>query len=69
MNKYFRSLDLLFQSNYKIVGPTALRNIMKNHLGSNYDLLEAPDYIIDIWKHNQDIEKLSKTAQEALTTV
>jgi len=51
------------------VGPTALRNIMKNHLGRNYDLLEAPDYIIDIWKHNQEPEKLSKTAQKALTAL
>ena len=66
MNKYFRSLDLLFQSNHTIVGPTALRNIMKNHLGRNYDLLEAPDYIIDIWKHNQEPEKLTQPAQKVL---
>jgi len=66
MEAYFRILDLLFQSNYKIVNPTALRNIMKNHLGCNYDLLEAPDYVIDIWKQNQDPKKLSKTAQRAL---
>jgi len=48
------------------VGPTALRNIMKNHLGRNYDLLEAPDYIIDIWKHNQEPEKLTQPAQKVL---
>ena len=61
-----KTLDLLFKSNCKVVGPITLREIMKSRLTNK---IEDKDLFIDVWKHNQDIEKLSKTAQKALTTL
>ena len=66
METYFRVLDILFASNYKEIGPIAMRNIMRNHLAASHDLLEDPNHVIDVWKKNQDPKKLSKTAQKTL---
>lgn len=63
MKVYCKTLDLLFESNCKIVGPITMREIMKSRLTNK---IEDKDLFIDVWKHNQDPEKLSKTAGRAL---
>ena len=40
MEGYINTLDLLFDSNYNVTGPDALRRIMKQHLEANKDMLD-----------------------------
>ena len=66
MKVYFKTLDLLFKSNCKVIGPIALREMMKNRMRGFPHDIENKDLFIDVWKQNQDPEKLSKTTGRAL---
>ena len=46
-------LDLLFDSNYKIQGPTAMKRNMKNHLDTQIDVLDGALFIINQWKQHR----------------
>ena len=50
MENYINTLDLLFDSNYKQIGPVAMKRIMKKRLDANHDVLGGADYIIDRWQ-------------------
>ena len=50
MENYINTLALLFDSNYRQIGPVAMKRIMKKRLDANHDVLGGADYIIDRWK-------------------
>jgi|TARA_R110001632_G_scaffold16438_2_gene53178 hypothetical protein len=65
-----RTLDLLFNANYKLVGPDAMKRIMKNQLDRDHDIVGGADYTIKLWKdsrlkYNND-EPLAVKALEML---
>ena len=53
MENYINTLDLLFDSNYRQIGPVAMKRIMKKRLDANHDVLGGADYIIDRWKDDR----------------
>jgi hypothetical protein len=70
MDRYNSTLDLLFNSNYRQVGPDALKRIMKKRLDADHDLVGGADYVIGVWKdgrlkYEQD-EPLAVQALEML---
>jgi len=50
MEKYLRTLDLLFDSNYKTIGPEAMKDRMKQYLDRDHDIVGGSDYVIREWK-------------------
>jgi hypothetical protein len=57
MSEYFRTLDLLFRSNYQVINPRQLRGMMQRHIKRSmleietYDgNIEAVNEIIGKWK-------------------
>ena len=70
MEKYNSTLDLLFNSNYRQVGPDALKRIMKKRLDVDHDLVGGADYVIGLWKDGrlkyQQDEPLAVQALEML---
>jgi hypothetical protein len=53
MDRYFKMLDLLFDSNYKIQGPEAMKRNMKNHLVVQRDVLDGALFIMSQWKQER----------------
>jgi|7_EtaG_2_1085326.scaffolds.fasta_scaffold140759_2 hypothetical protein len=73
MNMYFKTLDMLFDSNYKIAGPEALRSMMKNHLQSALIRESCWDKetdqvspIIGQWKQSRLLKEENDLAARAL---
>ena len=73
MNMYFKTLDMLFDSNYKIAGPEALRRMMKNHLQSALIRESCWDKetdqvspIIGQWKQSRLLNEKNDLAARAL---
>ena len=50
MEKYLRTLDMLFDSNYKTVGPDAMKGMMKKYLDRDQDIVRGAGYVIREWK-------------------
>ena len=50
MEKYLRTLDMLFDSNYKTVGPDAMKGMMKKYLDRDQDIVGGAGYVIREWK-------------------
>ena len=60
MEKYLRTLDMLFDSNYKTVGPDAMKSMMKKYLDREHDIVGGAGYVIREWKedrlkHEEDV--------------
>tara|TARA_R110000796_G_scaffold175363_1_gene292394 strand:- start:934 stop:1143 length:210 start_codon:yes stop_codon:yes gene_type:complete len=53
MEKYLRTLDMLFDSNYKQVGPDAMKTMIKKYLDRDQDIVGGADYVIGEWKENR----------------
>ena len=69
MEKYLRTLDLLFDSNYKTIGPEAMKDRMKQYLDRDHDIVGGSDYVIREWKDMRlkyEQEPLSIKALEML---
>ena len=69
MEKYLRTLDLLFDSNYKTIGPEAMKDRMKQYLDRDHDIVGGSDYVIREWKDTRlkyEQEPLSIKALEML---
>ena len=63
MEKYLRTLDLLFDSNYKTIGPEAMKDRMKQYLDRDHDIVGGSDYVIREWKDTR-----LKYEEDALAT-
>jgi|TARA_R110000822_G_scaffold53626_1_gene138250 hypothetical protein len=50
MEKYLKTLDMLFDSNYKTVGPDAMKGMMKKYLDRDQDIVGGAGYVIREWK-------------------
>jgi len=69
MEKYLRTLDMLFDSNYKTVGPDAMKAMMKKYLDRDQDIVGGAGYVIREWKEMRlryEEEPLSIKALEML---
>jgi len=69
MEKYLRTLDMLFDSNYKTVGPDAMKGMMKKYLDRDQDIVGGAGYVIREWKEDRlkyEEEPLSIKALEML---
>ena len=49
MEKYLKTLDMLFDSNYKTVGPDAMKGMMKKYLDRDQDIVGGAGYVIREW--------------------
>ena len=58
-----RTLDLLFDSNYKTTGPEAMKDRMKQYLDRDHDIVGGSDYVIREWKDTR-----LKYEEDALAT-
>ena len=45
-----RTLDMLFDSNHKTVGPDAMKAMMKKYLDRDQDIVGGADYVVGEWK-------------------
>ena len=63
MEKYLKTLDMLFDSNYKTVGPDAMKGMMKKYLDRVQDIVGGAGYVIREWKEDR-----LKYEQDALAT-
>tara|TARA_R110000823_G_scaffold301275_2_gene422187 strand:- start:552 stop:767 length:216 start_codon:yes stop_codon:yes gene_type:complete len=45
-----RTLDMLFDSNHRTVGPDAMKTMMKKYLDRDQDIVGGANYIIKEWK-------------------
>jgi hypothetical protein len=63
MEKYLKTLDMLFDSNYKTVGPDAMKGMMKKYLDRDQDIVGGAGYVIREWKEDR-----LKYEQDALAT-
>ena len=50
MEKYLKTLDMLFDSNYKTVSPDAMKGMMKKYLDRDQDIVGGAGYVIREWK-------------------
>lgn len=50
MEKYLKTLDMLFDSNYKTVGPDTMKGMMKKYLDRDQDIVGGAGYVIREWK-------------------
>jgi len=69
MEKYLKTLDMLFDSNYKTVGPDAMKGMMKKYLDRDQDIVGGAGYVIREWKEDRlkyEEEPLSIKALEML---
>jgi len=69
MEKYLKTLDMLFDSNYKTVGPDAMKGMMKKYLDRDQDIVGGAGYVIREWKEMRlryEEEPLSIKALEML---
>tara|TARA_R100000781_G_scaffold60916_1_gene38922 strand:+ start:2730 stop:2939 length:210 start_codon:yes stop_codon:yes gene_type:complete len=69
MEGYINTLDLLFDSNYNVTGPDALRRIMKQHLEANKDMLVEAEYVINVWKKGRLASEQNDLARKALELI
>jgi hypothetical protein len=58
MSEYFRTLDLLFQSNYQVISADALKRIMQSRIKRSmleldtYDgHMDTVDHVIEMWRN------------------
>ena len=58
MSEYFRTLDLLFRSNYQVISADALKRIMQSRIKrsmlelNTYDgQMDTVDHVIEMWRH------------------
>jgi hypothetical protein len=58
MSEYFRTLDLLFRSNYQVINPRQLRGMMQRHIKRSmleietYDgNIDTVDHVIEMWRN------------------
>ena len=58
MSEYFRTLDLLFQSNYQVISADALKRIMQSRIKRSmlelktYDgNMDTVDHVIEMWRN------------------
>jgi hypothetical protein len=63
MEKYLKTLDMLFDSNYKTVGPDAMKGMMKKYLDRDQDIVGGAGYVIREWKDTR-----LKYEEDALAT-
>ena len=45
-----RTLDMLFDSNHRTVGPDAMKTMMKKYLDRDQDIVGGAGYVIREWK-------------------
>ena len=69
MEGYINTLVLLFDSNYNVTGPDALRRIMKQHLEANKDMLVEAEYVINVWKKGRLASEQNDQARKALELI
>ena len=53
MEKYLKTLDMLFDSNYKTIGPEAMKERMKQYLDRDHDIVGGAGYVIREWKEDR----------------
>jgi len=58
MSEYFRTLDLLFRSNYQVISSDALKRIMQSRIKrsmlelNTYDgQMDTVDHVIEMWRN------------------
>jgi hypothetical protein len=58
MSEYFRTLDLLFRSNYQVISADALKRIMQSRIKrsmlelNTYDgHIDTVDHVIEMWRN------------------
>ena len=58
MSEYFRTLDLLFRSNYQVISADALKRIMQSRIKrsmlelNTYDgQMDTVDHVIEMWRN------------------
>ena len=58
MSEYFRTLDLLFRSNYQVISADALNRIMQSRIKrsmlelNTYDgQMDTVDHVIEMWRN------------------
>tara|TARA_R110002020_G_scaffold160811_2_gene345368 strand:+ start:377 stop:592 length:216 start_codon:yes stop_codon:yes gene_type:complete len=61
-----RTLDLLFDSNYKTIGPEAMKDRMKQYLDRDHDIVGGSDYVIREWKEMRLRYEEAALARKAL---
>ena len=66
MEKYLKTLDMLFDSNYKTVGPDAMKGMMKKYLDRDQDIVGGAGYVIREWKEMRLKYEEAALARKAL---
>ena len=69
MDKYFQTLNEVFNLYYQSGDPRLIKQKMLIALDRKDDVSGESGYIIGVWKKNLNIEKFNETAKEAIGSI